>query len=355
MEEKIPTDIDKLKAVHNKRQKNKIAMRIALICGLVLIVFGGWFLGSVYKDMTKLQLSESIYITLSGKESLTDISKLLKENGVIKHRLAFEAVAKIKNLDDGFGVGRYKIEPNSKYTYVLRVLREKLSEMSITIIEGKAAEEIFDAISESGFVSKDELKSVPKEKLDYWFLKDIKRENYLEGYLYPDTYIFSEKQTSEEMLEKLLSQFDKVFLEEYKKRAKELEMSVDEVVILASVIQAEASNIDDMQKVSSVFHKRLKANDRLQSCASVLYVLGEKKSVLSEEDVLIDSPYNTYMYKGLTPGPICSPGRDAIYAALYPADCTYYYFQSDEEGNMYFSDTFEEHEKIRKKIQKEQN
>ena len=108
-----------------------------------------------------------------------------------------------------------------------------------------------------------------------------------------------------------------------------------------------------MKKVSDVFHKRLENGEKLQSCATVQYLLNEKKFVLSSSDIKIDSPYNTYMYEGLPAGPICSPSAEAIEAALFPADTDYYYFQSDKDGNMYFSKTFQEHEKIRIKVQGE--
>lgn len=350
-----PTDINMIREKHKARKRGRTIKKTAFICVFVALIAIIIFTFSIYKDMTKLSLTESVYITLSGDETLSDVAEILDENGVIKHKLAFCIVAKIKNLDGDFGAGRYKIEPDSKYTYVLRMLKQTVDEQSITIIEGSTQNDIFDAVSKSGYITEEELREASWAEYDYWFLDGIDRENRLEGYLYPDTYIFSPTQSGRDMINKLLEQFDAVFSKKYKKRAEELDMSVDEIVILASIIQAEAPNSEDMKKVSAVFHKRLKKNDRLQSCASVLYALGEKKDILSTEDIKIESPYNTYKYSGLTPGPICSPGNDAIYAALYPADCTYYYFQSDKDGNMYFSDTFEEHEKIRKEIQKEQD
>lgn len=354
MESGKPTDIEMIKQKHEKRKKNKLTVRIIIICLLAVLILLSYFCISVYNDMTKMNLSDDVHITLSGGESIDDISELLKSIGAIKYEFAFKAVAKIKKLDTGFGIGTYNIKPNLKYTYVLRMLKNNLNEKNITVIEGSTLKATIETIAKSGFVSEDELYEAVKDEYDYWFLENNDREDKLEGYLFPETYTFSDSQTAKNMIDKMLSQFDLVFTQEYKKRADEIGMSVDDVIILASLIQGEAASADDMYKVSAVFHKRLEKRDKLQSCASVLYALGKKKAILSSEDIKVDSPYNTYKYSGLPKGPICSPGEEAIRAALYPAECSYYYFQSDAEGKMYFSDTFVQHEKIRKEIQKEQ-
>ena len=122
-------------------------------------------------------------------------------------------------------------------------------------------------------------------------------------------------------------------------------MTIDSVVNLASIIEREAGGVTEMPKVSSVFHNRLESDEYpyLQSCATVQYVLHDRKDVLTNDDIKIDSPYNTYINKGLPFGPIASPGADAIQAALYPADTNYYFFVADGHGGTIFSETFDEH------------
>ena len=184
------------------------------------------------------------------------------------------------------------------------------------------------------------------EKLDYDspFTKEIpNRENRYEGYLFPDTYEFDASATGEDITKRMLLRFSEIWTDEYKNRAKELGMTMDEVVILASIIEREAGNEGEMGKVSSVFHNRLNIDMPLQSCATVQYILKERKSVLSVEDTKIDSPYNTYMYKGLPKGPIASPGKAAINAALYPETTDYLYFKVTSDGVTVFSKTLEEH------------
>ena len=189
----------------------------------------------------------------------------------------------------------------------------------------------------------------------YYYISDILSANpasrlwVLEGYLMPDTYEVYTNATPEEIIRKLVSQTETVFPEEYHDRADMLGMTMDQVLTLASLIEKEAKTAD-FTKVSSVFHNRLRAGMALGSDASVKYVSGLKKMSLSGSDLAISSPYNTYLFTGLPPGPICSPSRDAIQAALYPdqtfLDENYLYFCSKDpaSGELYFSKTYEEHQ-----------
>ena len=143
----------------------------------------------------------------------------------------------------------------------------------------------------------------------------------------------------------MLSRFDEVFEASYYARAEELDMSIDEVVTLASIIEREARVKEEFPIVSSVFHNRLKVNMLLQSCATVQFILQERKPVLSFDDIAIISPYNTYMNTGLTPSPIASPGALAIESALYPEETKYLFFVTKEtnDGSHYFNETLEGH------------
>lgn len=351
-ENKEKTDINTIRARMRMRNAKK-RMRVIL-----LLIFAGALIFTVYAadvffEAEKNSLKESVTVEISGDENIEDIAEKLKDAGAVRHTNVFVATAKMKNLDTGFKKGKYIVPPDSKYTYILRMFLAGNSSDFITIAEGLTREQIFNKISQSGFVSEEKLKDAALLNYDYEFLKGITRENPLEGYLFPETYAIDKNQSARDIINMMLEQFENMFCEEYKTRAEEIGMTVDEVVILASIIQSETTGIENMRLVSDVFSKRLKNGDYLQSCATVQYLLKEKKIVLSAQDIKINSPYNTYMYKGLPIGPICSPGEDAIYAALYPEESDYYYFQSDSKGNMYFSKTFAEHEKKRMQIQEE--
>ncbi len=156
------------------------------------------------------------------------------------------------------------------------------------------------------------------------------RDYLLEGYLFPDTYEVFADTTPESVINKMLVRFNEIFTEEYLARAKEMDMSIDDVITLASIIEREASVKEDFYKVSAVFHNRLEKGQRLESCATMQYALKVNKYVYTAEERATDSPYNTYLYGGLPAGPISNPGKLAIEAALYPNE------EYIEEGYIFF-------------------
>ena len=191
---------------------------------------------------------------------------------------------------------------------------------------------------------------------DYDFIEAIaetenvsERKYLLEGYLFPDTYEIYVDAEPEDVINKLLKRFDDIFTVEYEDRAEAIGMTMDEVMTLASMIEWEALPAD-YTKVSAVFNNRLDIDMPLGSCATIRYVTGEKKLFYTDEELAVDSPYNTYLYAGLPIGPVCNPGEKAISAALYPdeefmAEGYLYFCNADQEsGNLVFAKTLEEHE-----------
>ncbi len=189
--------------------------------------------------------------------------------------------------------------------------------------------------------------------------EDTKRDYLLEGYLFPDTYEAYFDANGETIINRMLQRFNDIFTLEYVARAEELGMTVDEVVTLASIIEREAAVQGDFAKVSAVFHNRLKAGQKLESCATLQYVLKQNKYVFNAEEMATDSHYNTYLYNGLPAGPISNPGKLAIEAALWPneefLEEDYRYFcnmeVSEENLNLAFAKTYEEHQRNIEKYQ----
>ena len=197
--------------------------------------------------------------------------------------------------------------------------------------------------------------------VDYTFISQIKtnpeRDYILNGYLFPDTYYFDMNADAEAIVRTFLRNMENKLQEDYYFRAEKLGMTMDEVIVLASIIQNEANvkleNITDMVLISAVFHNRLNSDDpsmrKLQSCATINF-LREKDGLkkvwaASTADQMRESPYNTYMYEGLPPGPICMPGVYAIQAALYPEpNVNYYFFCATGDGGTAFAVTYKEHQ-----------
>ena len=217
--------------------------------------------------------------------------------------------------------------------------------IKFTIPEGYKLEQIVEKLSSLEVVSIEEIEAaLAAEKYQYAFISQIpEREKKLEGYLFPDTYEIYKDAAAGAIVKKMLDRFDDIFTEEYRNRAKELGMTIDQVVTLASIIEREAKLDDERATVSAVFHNRLKKNMMLESCATVQYLFKEQKEVLSYNDLKIESPYNTYINTGLPPGPIASPGRKSIEAALYPENVDYLFFFARDDGSHIFTKTYSEH------------
>ncbi|MBR2616336.1 MAG: endolytic transglycosylase MltG, partial [Clostridia bacterium] len=190
----------------------------------------------------------------------------------------------------------------------------------------------------------------------YRFLEELEknglpegRKYRLEGYLFPDTYEFYTDSSEIAIIDKMLTAFEAHFEGAYYDRLEEMEMTLDEVVTLASIVQMEGKFTSDFYSVSGVFHNRLNSKNmrKLQSDATVQYCLPERKEELSYADIAIDSPYNTYENEGLPPSAITNPGWEAIQAALYPEENRYYYFVSDTDGTIEFAETEQMHLKNR--------
>ena len=165
--------------------------------------------------------------------------------------------------------------------------------------------------------------------------------NSLEGYLFPDTYMFPRGTSAREAVSEMLRQFDNTMSHLMMAKSDDVDFSIHEVISLASIIEKEAKLDDEKPIISAVFHNRLKRGRRLESCATVRYGLGYPRRKLTDRDLKdTNSPYNTYVYKGLPPGPICSPGQRSIAAALNPSKDRYLYFVSKNDGTHYFTESY---------------
>lgn len=306
----------------------------------------------------------------SGTAAIADI---LQKKGLIKSPKIFKILSKINGYDGTYKSGTHIVEKGVNYNSMkgyealMRILSSKPQDnpsMNVTIPEGFTYKQTVDLLSQKKLINIDNFNQIANnEKYDYEFLKGIpSREFRLEGYLFPETYAFDLKGGEKEIIDRLLEQFNKEFPEDFYKRAKELNMTVDQVITMASIIEREAKVPEEREIISGVFYNRMRSKDKalkkLQSCATIQYILfkrdGKVKEIITLDDEKIDDPYNTYMYEGLPPGPICSPGRDSIIAALYPEEHDYLYFvlKEDGTGSHYFSKTYNEHVNAQNRAQK---
>lgn len=329
------------------RKSNKKAGIIIGIIFLAVLVCFILSILSVIRDFAGGKGSSTgVFIEIKEGANLKQISKELEENGIVDNDLLFYLYAKEKAENFKFGGHVFADDMSYKEICEQLSLPGKLSTVKVVIPEGYELRLIAQACEDAGLVDAREfLEVAKKEKFEFDFLTHKDGVIYdLEGFLFPATYEFRYGVSAYEIIHTMLEAFDNTYTERYSARAKELGMTDYEVITLASVIEREAASMAEHKKVSGVFHNRIKDNMLLQSCATVQYILKERKPVLSVEDTKIDSPFNTYKYPGLPVGPVASPGKSSIEAALYPEEHDYYYFvaKADLSGHV-FSKTLEEH------------
>lgn len=307
---------------------------------------------------------EAVQFVIERGASTATIVRNLMEQGLIENETIFKLLSKINGYDGTYQSGTHIVSKSLNYDEMMRVLSNPPASTTVMIPEGRTFTQIVDILYEKKLI-KDKKKFTEVAntgEFKYDFLKDIpSRDNRLEGYLFPDTYEFDLNVSEQQIIEKMLDNFDRKFRDEYRERIEGLgkDMNLDKVIIIASLIEREARDPDDRYLISGVLYNRLTSKDsslrKLQIDATVQYVMlketGAYKDRLLYKDLEVDDPYNTYLYEGLPPGPICCPGEAAIKAALNPDDQGYFYYvaRGDAAGSHEFSKTFKQHQAAIKK------
>ena len=337
----------------SRRTRHKKKKRFKII--IPIIIVGALLATKVYLDKTTKAVSADKLVEKEieiPEGSTTDtISHILKENDLIKSELIFKLYSKLEDRSSQYKAGTYELSTAMSQEDIMDELvkggKSKAS-ASFTIPEGFELKQIAQRLADNNLVDKGKFlaltSDVDRFKDDYDFLEDLPKESTLEGYLYPATYEVFEDAREEEIIKKMLDAFNNVYTSEIQLKGRELGMDTNQIMILASIIEREAVLEKERPTMSGVFHNRLEVDMPLQSCATVQYALGERRPVLSNKDVRIDSKYNTYINAGLPPAPISSPGIDSIKAAVNPEDIDYLFFvRTGDDGSHTFTTTYNEH------------
>lgn len=327
---------------------------------IVIALVGFFVLRGYYEAQSKpmtIDNVQEISVEIPQGSTTPKIASILKEKGLIRNELIFRLTAKFLGMDGSLKAGKYVLDNGMTPEEILERLKAGgiLKEtVTFTIPEGFELDEIATRLSSRGLGDRDvflELASDPNRFSESFpVFKDIPKGLNLEGYLYPDTYEVYTDSSEEEIIMKMLSRFQELYTEDLAIKAKELNMTLNEVITLASIIEREGKLDDERPIISAVFHNRININKPLESCATIQYALGERKERLTFKDLEIKSDYNTYANNGLPPGPIASPGIKSIEAAVNPSDVDYKYFVSNGDGSHTFSITYDEHLKAIERI-----
>ena len=356
-----------------RADRAKIARKIvaisllAIVVLLIVAIIIGYFyvksaLGPVDKDN-----EEVIEVTIPIGSSSSQIGRILAESGVIKNASFFKYYVRYKN-ESGFQAGDYQLSKAMSVDDIVNELKEGLvhqdPELIFTIPEGLWLEDIAEVITKNTEHQQEEIMTVLNDHdyLNYLMDKysvlseEVLGEQIrypLEGYLFPARYDFLKKDVSiETIIETMLKQTNDI-VSKISKEGRSEKYSVHELLTLASIIEREAKTTEDRYLISGVLYNRLDKGMPLQVDPTVAYAIGEHRYMTSLTDLEIDSPYNTYKNKGIPPGPIASPGKESIEAAFAPEKTDALYFYARYNGEVIYSNTYEEHNRVHQKYRQE--
>ena len=328
---------------------------------LLLVVMGLWFFfippSSIFLNKT---------ITIKRGMPLRKISTLLEQEGIIWNRELFIGMVTLLGKKKEIKAGEYEFHTRMRPLEVLNSLvKGQIKEHLVTIPEGYTLSQIgqlledLSILSKSAFLQKaSSLSFIATLGLSHHFSSQAQDSSKsrsgltLEGYLFPNTYHFIKEMEPEEVIRMMVQQFQKTFGPDLLEQASHLGMHPYDAVILASIVEKETSLSEEKQMISAVFHNRLKRKIPLQSDPTVIYGIRDFNGNLTKEHLLTPTPYNTYLFLGLPPTPICNPGKESLWAALHPASVPYLYFVSKNDGSHHFSENFDEHQRAVAKYQK---
>ncbi len=298
-------------------------------------------------------------VEITADDDAESVGEKLEEAGIISYKHLFALYARLSKAETTFKSGKYELSASLDYSAVARTLRRTSTYKEttrVTIPEGYTTKQIVTLLVEKNVCAEEDLwKAIREADFDYDFIQVLKKgeDTRLEGYLFPDTYEFYINDKAETVLNKFLSNFNKKLTDEMREDLKEKDMTIAELVNIASLVEREAKHDNERAIISSVIQNRLAkpgSFPKLQIDATVQYLTGR---VPTADDLKIDSPYNTYLYEGLPPTAIANPGLESLEAALYPEETKYYYYVARDDGTHIFSKTLDEHNAAIREVSKD--
>ena len=326
-----------------------VLLYVTAVIGLsVLLACVGWIAAGDVLALNKEY--KEISLTIAPEESFEDVVDRLENEGIIEYKALFKLFASITHKKDTLSPGTYTLNTDMDYRALLAGMQANSANRSLVklvIPEGYNTDQIFALLAENGVATVEELRdAAANHDYSFSFLQDIPLGSYhrLEGYLMPATYEFYTPHDPVYAINKLLVYFDSQVDDSIRAQAERSDYSLREILTIASLIEREATS-EDRTDISAVIHNRLKNPDAgtqgfLQVDATLFYINGGKEPTAADRE--IDSPYNTYLYKGLPPGPIANPGMESIVAAMNPSDSKDFYYALGDDGAHHFFRTYDQ-------------
>jgi UPF0755 protein len=345
----------RIKAISRQRSgeswihKYRTFVIIGVLLALVL-VFLILFLHYFYPNRQQ----ETVHVVIPEGATTTEIAKTLHDNGVITSPTVFRVLTWLKGNGGDFKAGDYVFNKGIHYAEAFSILEAGPNfQAKFTIPEGLTVDQTISRLAEATGITTDDLKAAASSGDFGVDLIPPENQDNLEGFLFPKTYMVAGDVSADKLIETLLNQFKAETSDLDWSKAQALGITPYQAVIAASLIEREAAVDDERPLIAAVIFNRLKKDMMLQIDATVQYALPEWKDVLTYDDLKVDSPYNTYLHKGLPPGPICSPGLASLQAALNPANVDYLYYLAVGNGRHFFTSDYNEFLKVKNEMQQQ--
>ena len=333
-----------------KKIRNSKKIVILTLCSLGALCLTVLLIG-MFLVLPPTSSEEVVNFDVPTGSSSQAIAKRLVEEKLIRSEHVFRLVVRYRGTGKRLQAGTYVLRRNMALWGILDEFeRGQVTLISWTVPEGLTVPAIAELWETAGLGAAKAFQEACESPhlLERYGLAD----KTVEGYLFPNTYKFAKGTKVETVVEMMLDEFKQRWTDSFDEEARNLGHTRHEIVTLASIIEKEAQSESERPRISSVFHNRLRRKWRLQADPTVLYALENPERLLTKADLSVDSPYNTYKYKGLPPGPIANPGIDSIIAALRPEKTDYLYFVAIGEGKHYFSKTLSEHNRMIRKMRR---
>ncbi|KJS20305.1 MAG: hypothetical protein VR72_15205 [Clostridiaceae bacterium BRH_c20a] len=340
--------------INAQRLVNKPKKILVLLTTLLLIVFLViWLIFNNIFGPNNPEDSNTYNINIKQGLSTSAIAQILAKEQIVNNPKYFQLYVRMNKMDGKLKAGDYTLSPSMTMKEIVdRLLEGQIITQKFTIPEGYTLKQIADVLIAKDLVDEKEFWRVIEEDSfsQFDFLEDIpKGEKRLEGYLFPDTYLIPKGMSEKQIVEMMLKRFEQV----YNKLPENTSgLNKRDVIILASLVELESLVDIDRPLIASVFLNRLRIGMKLDSDATLQYIFPERKTRVLYSDLEIDSPYNTYKYKGLPPGPIGSPGKASLEAVHQPGESKYFYFvaKKDGSGEHVFAKTHNQHIENKRKL-----
>jgi UPF0755 protein len=315
------------------------------IFAIKILIFAALFYSGMlfYYSMTPIdKKNENVVVDIPTGSSFFEVMEDLNKAGLIKHRFLFYSLAVIKGARRNIRAGEYEMNMSlTPWKMIDKLVRGDVKIYKVVIPEDLSMREIADRLYEHKLINKDIFFDLARDKE---FLQSLNiSADSIEGYLFPDTYYFERWMNTRRIMKTMVDTFWKKVTPEMIGRARDLKLDLNELITFASIIGKEAGNNAEKPVISAVFHNRIKRKMPLQSDPTAVYDLDDFAGKIVRSHLRRKSPYNTYVIRGLPPGPIANPGVASFRAALYPADVNYLYFVSKRDGTHHFSSSLVEH------------